>query len=408
MIKTKKCNIVMIGIVALMAFYFVSSPLSPSIVSADDFDVDNRKAIRVINKDNVDKYKDLLPESLYIRVKEWGLTFNWVPPLNVYAAHKNYIAATKKYAGQCKIGPKGELLNYVAGRPFPDPKTANEIVWNREKRYKGDDHDYHTYTGRMIDRKGHVRRAVSHMNKVLYSGRVNIPPMPVIPNKDGILYKEICMQDFPEEIRGLGVLTIRYLDPDREDAMWMNLPTMRRTRRMSTSQRGDTFGGGDTTWDDYGAYAGKTERNTYKLLAKKEVLLVLHEEKDVWPEHPEDKDEKGLAPPMCPGGNFEKREMYVIEAVSKDPNYVYSKWIWYIDPATGEIIYSEMFDRKGKLWKCIHQRHYMYGDVHYCHTFEEIDMQAKHATIWEVYGYTQDNNPSLNDFSLSGLRSNAR
>ena len=175
---------------------------------------------------------------------------------------------------------------------------------------------------------------------------------------------------------------------------------------MSTSQRMDTFGGGDTTWDDYGSYAGKIERNTYKLIEKKYILAVIHEEKNKWPIHPEDFGE--VAVPYCPGGNFEKVLVYVVDAISKDPDYCYSKSRWYIDVNHWQIVYNDMFDRKGKLWKCIHQRLYICNEIRYSHTFEEIDMQAKHASIWEVYGYSENDNPKTIQFSVDALRTNVR
>ena len=33
---------------------------------------------------------------------------------------KEYNAATGRYSGEARLGSNGELLNYVAGLPFPD------------------------------------------------------------------------------------------------------------------------------------------------------------------------------------------------------------------------------------------------------------------------------------------------
>jgi hypothetical protein len=46
-----------------------------------------------------------------------------------------YKLATEKYQGQARLGPRGELLDYVAGLPFlelapEDPQVATKIMWN--------------------------------------------------------------------------------------------------------------------------------------------------------------------------------------------------------------------------------------------------------------------------------------
>ena len=50
---------------------------------------------------------------------------------------REYVAATEKYSSTVKLGPNGELLNYLAGRPFPNfdrndpqsgPKSGMEFL----------------------------------------------------------------------------------------------------------------------------------------------------------------------------------------------------------------------------------------------------------------------------------------
>ena len=44
--------------------------------------------------------------------------------------------------------------------------------------------------------------------------------------------------------------------------------------------------------------------------------------------------------------------MLVVEAVNKDPNYLYGKRVWYLDPESYYILWSEMYDAQGRFWKC--------------------------------------------------------
>jgi hypothetical protein len=50
-------------------------------------------------------------------------------------------------------------------------------------------------------------------------------------------------------------------------------------------------------------------------------------------------------------GEWEKRNVYVIEGNSKLPQYAYSKRVLYVDKDIYAIPYSDMYDRGGQLWK---------------------------------------------------------
>ena len=48
----------------------------------------------------------------------------------------------------------------------------------------------------------------------------------------------------------------------------------------------------------------------------------------------------------------ERINTYVVEIKSKDPNYIYSKRVWYLDPETYLVTWTEIYDDLGKFWKC--------------------------------------------------------
>ena len=52
------------------------------------------------------------------------------------------------------------------------------------------------------------------------------------------------------------------------------------------------------------------------------------------------------------GLTLERCNTLVIDVVNKDPNYIYSKRIWYLDPETAIILWTEIYDVNGKFWKC--------------------------------------------------------
>ena len=290
----------------------------------------------VVTKDNADSAKDLLSVGVDWCVRH-GMTIKVVAPRDVRLP-KRYIEATEKYAGQIKLTGNGlRLENYVAGMPFPnidanDPQAALKVMWNYEYRpFFIDDYregDFGSYTGPLTYDKPMVDERdnwLGDIRRLMYNGRLYVEPKPELPNPDGVRYKETLHPILsPFDLKGIGLLDVRYMDAARQDDTWLYLPALRRVRRLSSAQRSDALFGQDTDADSFFGYAGQIAWMDWKLLAVKEVLGAVHTEN--WPLK------------RCPGGAdfiycdvWEKRPVYVIEGVSKLPQYAYSKRVLYID-----------------------------------------------------------------------------
>ena len=79
-------------------------------------------------------------ENLLNRIKQ-GYTFSIKQGRSI-GFPKEYNAATVQYFSEVKLGPNGELLNYVAGLPFPDvrfndPQVGLKMAWNFYWRWMG-------------------------------------------------------------------------------------------------------------------------------------------------------------------------------------------------------------------------------------------------------------------------------
>src|SRR5256712_13707362 len=92
---------------------------------------------------NIDKVKDLISPGLEWCIKHgFPLTSGETKRVEWPTAYKE---ATEKYSGQVKLRPDGlQLLNYVAGQPFPkvdpqDPQVAIKIMWNYEYKFNPTD-----------------------------------------------------------------------------------------------------------------------------------------------------------------------------------------------------------------------------------------------------------------------------
>ncbi len=310
-----------------------------------------------ITRANAETVKDLVSPGLMWCLNH-GLPMRIVEtkPLSWPPAYKD---ATEKYSSQVKLSEDGlRLEGYVAGAPFPhidvqDPKVALKLVWNYNyKSINNDDVDLRNFdsdTGTVSDERAlSIERhfLIDHFRRLWYVNRLYVDPKPNMqPNKEDVAYKETLHPLIePFDLKGVGFTYYRYLDPSRQDDSWLYLPSLRRVRRLSTAQRSDALFGQDTDVDSYYGYSGQPAWMEWKYLGEKVILGIRHAENFPvkWADPPAD---------WAFDDVWEKIPVYVVEGVSKLPQYAYSKRVLYIDKEIYEIPYSDMYDKGGELYK---------------------------------------------------------
>jgi len=302
-----------------------------------------------IDATNVDGVKEFIPENLYKLYKDpekWGSTWFDIVPYSEYQPTKGDIEFTKKYAGTCKIGPNEQMLNHICGIPFPNPQTALEIAYNFDNMNMGDNISSDEYMWLVDGRRQYDRKMIQKGHILYFSGRREILPVPeILPNSKQIFRASHSVYVEPADMQGTRGLGIKYKDRTKDYGAWAFTSAIRRVLRRSTSERQTSVGGTDICMDDSAVYGFAIPYLNYKYLGRKEVLLPRNTDvarlKNL---HKEGK---------CLFDGFQKQRInaYVLECTSKDPNYLYSRMIWYIDPETWYILYSDKYDRTGKLWK---------------------------------------------------------
>lgn len=301
---------------------------------------------RKIDNSNVEQVRDLLPEGLYLLFKDpknWGEHWFEIVPYRSYPIPPGRVKYTKE--GRCKIGPKEELLNWIAGVPFPEPQYGIEVAWDFDCWSRGDA-SYKHIMGYTVDASlGYDRKADEYGWTLHFAGRCDVPPNPELENPKGIYRATYYEINEPPESKGGLTLILRYKDRKKGHDIWSWIPSLRKIRRLSTAQRTETLGAMDATWDDDYGWDGNINRQTYTLLGRKELLLSRHQDINSLTR------KKGNC--IFDGIQRERINCYVVKAVCHDPGYIYSKSIWYVDPELWHITYSEKFDRSGKFWKII-------------------------------------------------------
>jgi hypothetical protein len=335
-----------------------------------------------INSGNVDEIKQFVPESLYNLIKDekrWGATWFLIAPYRQILPTPGNISCTKKYYGLAKLDHTGEIHNYVSGVPFPGTGNASEMAHNFRTRSAGDSNKT-SEQGYIVD--GRLKYDMSleiHNNMLFFAGRTDKPPVPELQDNTAQIWRAFSMlQIQPPETRNLRILELHYKDRMKAYDSWIWNPTIRRVRRRSTSERQDAQGGADYCGFDNMGWDGPISFNTYTYRGAKELLLARHNDAD--------KLEHTRGECLWSGVQRERIKAHVIEAVNREPNFLYSKMIWYLDPETWQILYSDRFDREGKLWKVLDQFGYVaqgYGgtEVNYFSANQMIDVQRTHATL---------------------------
>jgi len=352
----------------------------------------------VVDKTNVDKYSQYLSPALV-----WMVEHGVKLPVSEYKKvdfPPPFKEATEKYSAQAELAPDGtHKVNWVAGLPFPkidptDPFAGTKHMYNFDAAIAVDDLDLRNFdcdTG-SVGKDGQPLRVerhflIDHIRRLYYVGRVEVDPRPVNPdNPDQVDHKEALYPiREPFDLTGTGFTYNRYLDHNRQDDSWLYLPQLRRVRRLSSAQRSDALFGQDTDQDSYAGYAGSVSWMTWKFLGEKTILASFHSENlpVKWGE--------GSAN-FVHDDKWEPRDVWIVEGVSKLPQYAYGKRVIFLDKESCRIPYSDIYDQAGQLWKVwvnnfkyakepIPDSKYKFNwDVSFNPSITMVDMQLEHAT----------------------------
>ncbi len=160
--------------------------------------------------------------------------------------------------------------------------------------------------------------------------------------------KKMMFFTYPGDVKGTGFLTWDYDQMGKEDAKWLYLPAMKKTRRISgSSSKTDYFMGTDFTYDDMGSR--HVDEDKHKLLRE------------------ETKD---------------GHKCWVIESTPVDKHEIYSRKVSWIRQDCLMAIHVEYYDKLNKLHRVL-----TISDIKKIQNFWTIckmemkNVQTEHSTI---------------------------
>ncbi len=161
----------------------------------------------------------------------------------------------------------------------------------------------------------------------------------------GTVEKSIMYFQSPADVKNTSFMSWTY-DSNKADDQWIYLPALKKTKRISSDSKSDYFMGSDFTYDDLGDR--KLDDDTHKLLKSETV--------------------NGKA---C----------YVVESISKDEDYMYTKTITWINKANFVGVKKEFYDEDEELLKILTIKKYQKMQGFWVITNSEMkNVQKNHKT----------------------------
>lgn len=322
----------------------------------------------VIDAANVADYSDYLLDSSVLLIKK-GEILEVTPKSEAgVLTHPDYAATTQRNLGKAKLLDEYGTLGladgspWPGGTPFPDPKSALEVMVNFQQAtftLQGDDWGSENGPYRpvsrimFIDGEGKLYKdIVMAAGQINMTGRTILDPVPSIAGYENEILRRYLAFVEPYDVKGIVTLDIQYQDQTRLPESYAYLPSFRRVRQVSTAQRADSVAGSELTQSDLGGFSDPIGLWTYKILNKKEMLVAVKDsiEPVAYPTVPTLLNNYFSQPRR----KVELREVYIIEALPRFDT-VYSKKVFTIDAEMFRTSDFSIYDNQGNLYKAVQQ-----------------------------------------------------
>ncbi len=188
------------------------------------------------------------------------------------------------------------------------------------------------------------------MTLVNKSGQTRVRKIQQFTKDFGTVEKSIMFFLSPADVKNTSFMNWSYDDENKADDQWIYLPALKKVKRISSDSKSDYFMGSDFTYDDLGDR--KLDADTHKLLREE---------------------------------NIEGKNCYVVESVSKDEDYMYSKTITWIRKDNFVGVKKEFYDEDGELLKTLHIKEVKKISGFWIITHSEMEnIQNNHKTVIQL------------------------
>lgn len=224
--------------------------------------------------------------------------------------------------------------------PREAPLTGDEIARKCGMKYQGADQQS-TFTVTLIDKDKNEKKHVYLRIWKDFKG------------KDNILNKMLLFTKFPPDAKGVAFMRWAYVPSmDKNADQWVYLPELRKIRRVSIRDPGDSFLGSDLTHADITPRS--VDQDSHRLLGIDHVGAL---------------------------------QFYVVESIPKEANPLYSKRIeWYTKTPIWDDcakVKVEYYDRKGNLLKRQYTKWQRVDGAWLWDTLIVKNVQTEHTSVFK-------------------------
>jgi outer membrane lipoprotein-sorting protein len=218
-----------------------------------------------------------------------------------------------------------------------------------------------TVTLQLIDKDGSERKIVTRRLWKNYSGQ------------DDLDSKTLFWTEFPPENKGTGFLIWDYATDGKSDDLWLYLPSLRQSRRMTTRDQDDAFMGSDLTFADMGQR--RLDEDVHTLMGESQINNI-----------------------PC----------YVVQSVPKEKNSIYSKRVSCISKKDWLTLKTDYYDRKGDLLKTQNIDWQEKSGFHIYKQMVVKNAQTGHSTIFTMSNLKLDNGLKDDELTERALKTGLR
>ena len=316
----------------------------------DPYEADKPKF--TITKANLDQYKAQLTDGQKALFAKYGDSYK----MNVYPTRRSgafpdfVYEATYQNALNAELGGGGESLSgAILGIPFPIPKTGNEPIWNHKLRYRGVGIDRWNIQAAVTNTGAFNLVKIREQVKFLYDTKGFTAAQ---LNNVGIYFMQTVTA--PPRLAGTITLVHETMDQVKEPRRaWQYNPGQRRLRRAPNVGYDNPGTGADglRTNDQTDTFNGATDRYSWKLVGKKEMIVPynsykLHSNQYKYADILKRNHINADLP------RYELHRVWVVEAnVKAGTTHIYRKRMFYIDEDTWQIVAVDNYDARNTLWR---------------------------------------------------------
>jgi len=370
------------------AMLLTSCLIAPLAVHANELER-RQETPKKITAANRAALSGLLPSEFLPYVEDYADLSMTVVPSESYAPHATYQEATKKYACQASLDADGHLRNYTAGQPFPysewakeitghrcdlepnDPQFAQKLAWNVNFRWQGAGLNIPHFGFSYIRNWGNDTWRVTQgeYRRTYFSHRADIDGHSLDPGSD-VEWAEFFDVKTPFDLRGTMFLLFRYNyeGAEKEDQTYAYIPSLRRVRRVSTTQKSDALLGTEFTLEDFYAFSGYVYAHKWEFHGENSYLGMMNTRRLCFPsnmsaeEAARSEGETRLGSREewneCKWGPYnalpfadetwEKRTVFQLDDIPQQEGHPYSRKKIFYDKETLQPLYLIAYDRAGE------------------------------------------------------------